>query len=140
MHDAEKWPRVVDRMVGRIDGRGNMGALMIDMMAGVQAPTPDETRVLIGYLQKHAQRPIDAAKYAELKQPAGQSFRLACQQCHVLPDPARYPASAWPDVVARMEKNMAWMNRVVGNQADPREPQLRIDEINAFLARHARKE
>lgn len=140
MHEAEKWPKVVTRMVARIDGKGNMGPLMRDMMAGVQAPSADETMVLVGYLQKHAQRPIAAAKYPELKLPAGQSFRLACQQCHVLPDPARYTAKQWPAVVARMEQNMEWMNRVVGSQADPREPQLRIEEINAFLARHARKE
>jgi hypothetical protein len=38
-----------------------------------------------------------------------------------------------------MERNMAWMNRVVGSKPVPGEPQLRIEEINAFLARHARK-
>jgi hypothetical protein len=37
-----------------------------------------------------------------------------------------------------MERNMQWMNRVVGSQRDPREPQLRIDEIVRFLQRHAR--
>jgi hypothetical protein len=31
------------------------------------------------------------------------------------------------------------MNRVVGSKKDPDEPQLRIDEINAFLRRHARR-
>jgi hypothetical protein len=34
---------------------------------------------------------------------------------------------------------MEWMNRVVGTQPIPGEPQLRIDEINAFLAKHARQ-
>lgn len=140
MHEAQKWPKVVARMVARIDGKGNMGPLMKDMMVGVQAPSADETRELVRYLQKHAQRPIEAQKYPDLGLQSGQSFRLACQQCHVLPDPARYTARQWPLVVARMERNMEWMNRVVGSQADPREPQLRIDEINAFLARHARKD
>lgn len=42
-------------------------------------------------------------------------------------------------MVARMEKNMEWMNRVVGSKPLPGEPQLRIEDINAFLARHARK-
>ncbi len=96
--------------------------------------------MLVRYLQKHAQRPIAAEKYPELRLAGGQSFRLACQQCHVLPDPARYTAKQWPAVVARMEQNMEWMNRVVGTQVDPREPQLRIEEINAFLARHARRQ
>ena len=45
----------------------------------------------------------------------------------------------WPAVVARMERNMAWMNRVVGNQTDPREPQLRIEEILEFLQKYARR-
>jgi hypothetical protein len=57
----------------------------------------------------------------------------------VLPDPQRYTAAQWPAVVARMEKNMEWMNRVVGNRHDPTEPQLRIEEILDFLTRHARK-
>jgi len=34
---------------------------------------------------------------------------------------------------------MQWMNRVVGNQHNPFEPQLRTDEIIRFLQRHARK-
>jgi hypothetical protein len=38
-----------------------------------------------------------------------------------------------------MEKNMLWMNRVVGSKADPREPQLRVDEILDYLGRHARR-
>lgn len=139
MHEAEKWPKVVTRMVARIEGKGNMGSLMKDMMAGVQAPSAEETSQLVRYLQKHAQRSIVPERYPELRLAGGQSFRLACQQCHVLPDPTRYTAKQWPAVVARMERNMEWMNRVVGSQSDPREPQLRIEEINAFLARHARK-
>jgi hypothetical protein len=54
-------------------------------------------------------------------------------QCHVLPDPKRHTADEWPTVVARMQENMEWMNRVVGSQPVPGEPQLRIEEINAFL-------
>jgi hypothetical protein len=76
--------------------------------------------------------------YPDVESPAAQSFRLACNQCHVLPDPRRHTAREWPAVVQRMEQNMQWMNRVVGSQRDPREPQLRIDEIVRFLQRHAR--
>jgi hypothetical protein len=57
----------------------------------------------------------------------------------VLPDPQRYTAAQWPRVVARMQENMEWMNRVVGSKPAPDEPQLRVGEINAFLAKHARK-
>lgn len=138
MHEAAKWPKVVDRMVARMQGRGNMGTVMREMMAGVQAPSAAESAELVAYLKKHAQRPLDPAKYPDVADDAAKAFRLACNQCHVLPDPQRYTAREWRRVVARMEKNMAWMNRVVGSQPDAREPQLRIEDINAWLARHAR--
>ena len=139
MHNPEKWPGIVDRMVVRMRGRGNMGELMKEMMAGVQAPTEEEEKPLIAYLQRHGQRAIDPERYPELELPSGQSFKLACGQCHVLPDPRRHTAAEWPAVVARMEQNMAWMNRVVGTRRDPTEPQLRLDEILGFLQKYARK-
>jgi hypothetical protein len=139
MHNAEKWPGIVERMVVRMRGNGNLGELMAEMMAGVQAPTDEEEQVLLAYLRRHSQRAIDSKRYPELEQPSGQSFRLACGQCHVLPDPRRHTAAEWPAVVARMEQNMAWMNRVVGNRPDPREPQLRVDEILWFLQKYARR-
>jgi cytochrome c2 len=139
MHEAKKWPTVFDRMVVRMRGRGNMGELMKEMMAGVQAPSDEEAKILLAYLRSNGQRPLDQAKYPEVNRSEGQSFKLACQQCHVLPDPQRHTAAEWPAVTARMEKNMEWMNRVVGNQHPPDEPQLRIDEINAFLVKRARK-
>ena len=70
---------------------------------------------------------------------SGEAFRLACNQCHVLPDPQRYTAAQWPRVVARMQENMEWMNRVVGSKPLPGEPQLAVEEINAFLAKYARR-
>jgi hypothetical protein len=139
MHHAAKWPAVVERMVLRMEGRGNMGMLMSEMMAGVKAPHEDETRVIVSYLQKYAQTPLDTRSYPEVNQPSGEAFRLACNQCHVLPDPKRHTADEWPRVVARMQENMEWMNRVVGSQPVPGEPQLRIEEINAFLRRYARR-
>jgi len=139
MHHAAKWPAVFERMVVRMRGKGNMGELMQDMMAGVEAPAVGEAEILLAYLRKHSQRPLDPRKYPGVLRPEGQSFRLACQQCHVLPDPKRHTASEWPGVVARMEKDMEWMNRIVGNQHDPGEPQLRVEEINAFLVKYARK-
>ena len=140
MHEAKKWPVVFQRMVVRMRGRGNLGGLMKDMMGGVEAPSEEETGVLLAYLQKNGQTPIDLKKYPEIFGAEGRSFKLACEQCHVLPDPVRHTAAEWPAVVARMEKNMEWMNRVVGNQHPPDEPQLRIDDINAFLVKRARKD
>jgi hypothetical protein len=139
MHHAAKWPTVFERMVVRMRGKGNMGELMEEMMAGVQAPTEDEAAVLLVYLRRNGQKPLDPKKYPEVYLPEGRSFKLACEQCHVLPDPLRHTAAEWPAVVSRMERNMEWMNRVVGNQHPPDEPQLRIEEINAFLVKRARR-
>jgi cytochrome c5 len=139
MHHAAKWPAIVERMVLRMEGKGNYGQLMFEMMAGVKAPSADEARSLVAYLQKHGQKPLDARKVPEAFTAAGEPFRLACNQCHVLPDPQRYTAKEWPAVVARMQENMEWMNRVVGTRPIPGEPQLRIDAINEFLAKYARK-
>jgi hypothetical protein len=139
MHQAAKWPKVVERMAARMRGKGNMGRLMHEMMAGLRAPSEDDERVLLDYLRRHGQKPLDPRRYPEAFTPRGEPFRLACRQCHVLPDPKRHTAEEWRAVVARMEKNMEWMNRVVGSQPDPDEPQLRIDDINAFLAKYAKK-
>ncbi len=139
MHHAEKWPTIVERMVLRMEGKGNYGQLMFEMMAGVKAPSAEEAGVLVAYLQRNGQKPLDPKKVPEAFTAAGEPFRLACNQCHVLPDPKRYTAAEWRVVVARMQENMQWMNRVVGNQPVPGEPQLRVDLINAFLAKYARK-
>ncbi len=139
MHDARKWPPIVERMVARMEGGGNMGQLMTEMMAGVEAPPPVDAKVLVAYLRKHALRPLDPKRYPEINAPAGESFRVACGQCHALPDPRRHTAAQWPVVVERMQKNMEWMNRVVSSKPAPGELQLRIEDINAFLVRHARK-
>jgi hypothetical protein len=57
----------------------------------------------------------------------------------VLPDPKRHTAPEWRTVVARMQENMQWMNRVVASQPVPGEPQLRVEEIKAFLEKYARR-
>ena len=138
MHQARKWPGIVERMVVRMRGKGNLGTLMKEMMAGVKAPTDDEQALLVTYLQRYSQRPLDWRKYPDIESDQAKAFRLACKQCHTLPDPQRYTAAEWPAVVARMEKNMLWMNRVVGSKPDPDEPQLRSEDIVSYLQKHAR--
>lgn len=140
MHQAAKWPRIIDRMVGRMRGKGNMGELMKEMMADVKAPNEEEIHMLNEYFRRHAGKPIDRRRYPDLASPAGRSFDQACSQCHGLPDPRSHRAGEWPEIVARMERNMAWMNRVVGSRPARDEPQLRIDDILAFLQRHAAKD
>jgi cytochrome c5 len=139
MHDAERWPSVIQRMVPRMEGKGNMGKLMAEMMAGVEAPSERETQVLMDYHVKHAQKALDPARVPDIQSPSAESFRLACGQCHVLPDPQRYTAKQWPPVVARMRRYMELTNRVVAAKPVPSEPQLTTEDINAFLIRHARK-
>jgi hypothetical protein len=139
MHDAVRWPAVVRRMVPRMEGKGNMGKLMTEMMAGVEAPSIEDEQAIIAYHRKHALRPLDEKRIPEVNTPKADSFRLACGQCHALPDPQMHTAKEWPAVVERMQKNMEWMNRVVGSKPLPGEPQLKIEDINAFLIRHARR-
>ena len=141
MHHAAKWPAIVKRMLPRMQGNGNLGVVMKDLMAQVQAPGPAEVRILTAYLQKHAQKNIEQSALPE----AGQSrawvgYVQACAQCHIAPDPKRYRRSEWPRVVARMEEHMTWMNRVVGSRPNPAEPQYRNDEIVAYLQRYARRQ
>ena len=61
MHHAAKRPVVLDRMVMRIQGGGNMGTLMRDMMAGVASPSGEETRLLAAHLGRNAKKTDPAA-------------------------------------------------------------------------------
>ena len=138
MHTAEKWLTTVERMVWRMQGKGNMGQLMKDMMAGVQAPTQDEIAVLNRYLQRHSQKEIDPA-HPGLRTEAGKMFSIACSQCHAAPDPRLHTSGEWPAVVERMKQHMAWANTVVGPPELRTIPELRTDAIVRFLQRYARK-
>ena len=140
MHHAEKWPAVVARMLPRMQGQGNMGPLLRDMMAGMETPNAEEQKIIVAYLQRHAQKRVEADALPEAgRSHAWASYTQACAQCHALPDPARHTRHEWPQVVARMERNMQWMNRVVGSRSDPREPQYRVEEIVEYLRRYARR-
>jgi hypothetical protein len=139
MHSAAKWDATVERMVWRMRGRGNLGALMKEMMAHVHAPTAEEVVTLTRYLRKHGQREIDPAHPA-LKSTAGQIYSLACSQCHALPDPRQHTARQWPAVVERMKRHMAWANVVVGASELRTVPELDTAAIVRFLQRYARAE
>ena len=139
MHTAKRWQSVVERMNWRMQGKGNMGTLMKDMMAGVAAPTAEELNTLTGYLQKHAQREIDPAHPA-LKSEEGQMFSIACSQCHAPPDPKRHSAREWPLVVERMKRHMTWTNIVVGPPELRTIPELKTGEIVGLLQKYARPE
>src|SRR5258706_5443909 len=100
MHDAGRWPGVVARMVPRMEGKGNLGKLMAEMMAGVEAPSPEEEQAIVAYHRKHAMRPLDAKRNPEVANaPGAEPFRVACGQCHALPDPGMHTAKQWAAVV-----------------------------------------
>ncbi len=137
MHDASRWPSIVERMVWRMQGQGNMGKLMQDMMADVRAPDAGEQVTLVRYLQTHAQRAFNPARYPDARSEAARRFTIACSQCHVLPDPKRHTAREWPAVVERMQRNMAWANRVTGDPSLRTSPELDSADITRYLQLHA---
>ncbi|HWI15653.1 MAG TPA: hypothetical protein VNT02_15420, partial [Burkholderiales bacterium] len=91
MHTAERWKTVVDRMVWRMRGGGNLGAVMQELMHGVSAPSGEEVDTLTDYLERNGQSEM-AADHPALRTEAGQIYALACTQCHELPDPRRHTA------------------------------------------------
>jgi len=137
MHTADKWTTTVVRMVWRMQGKGNLGAVMRDMMDKVEAPTDREVAVLTRYLRKHAQTEMNPSDPA-LRTQAGTIYSIACTQCHALPDPRRHTAREWPLVVERMKSHMEWANTVVGPDELKTNPALNTGEIVRFLQRHAR--
>jgi cytochrome c5 len=139
MHTAARWQPIIERMVWRMRGQGNLGPLMTEMMADVKAPTDADAATLAAYLEKHAQKEIDP-KHPALSTTAGQMFSIACSQCHALPDPQRHTAREWPVVVKRMQGHMAWANTVVGVSELRTNPVLETAEIVRLLQRYARRE
>jgi len=139
MHTAERWDSVVARMVWRMQGKGNLGGLMKDMMDKVEAPTDQEIAALTAYLKQHGQGEMDSLHPA-LGSEAGKMYAIACTQCHALPDPRRHTSREWPGVVERMKRHIAWANTVVGPDSLRTTPVLDTAEIVRFLQRYAREE
>jgi hypothetical protein len=139
MHTADKWTVVVVRMVWRMQGKGNLGELMKEMMDDVAAPTQQEAAVLTQYLRSHGQKEMDLRDPA-LNNEAGKMYIIACTQCHALPDPRQHTRQEWPNVVERMKRHMAWANTVVGVDSLRTVPVLETGEIVRFLQRHASAE
>lgn len=124
MHTTGEWPSVADRMNRRM-------RMMSGMMHDIEAPNNDEFRTLVAYLQRHAQMPIDRARYTDLSAPAGKLFEATCSQCHVLPDPKQHTANEWPGVVGRMMQNMKTMDKPLPDQAT-------LETVVEFLQTHAK--
>jgi len=137
MHDAAKWPAIFERMVVRMRARATW-ASDAGHDGGREAPSVDEASVLLAYLQKARSRAARPEEISAVDRPEGQSFKLACQQCHVLPDPQRHTACEWPAVVARMGKTgMDEPRRRQPARARRAAAENRGD--HAFLIKYARK-
>jgi hypothetical protein len=139
MHTAARWKTIVERMVWRMRGEGNLGAAMKDLMDGVQAPTDEDAAMITAYLQRYGQKEMDPGHPA-LHTEAGETYALACTQCHALPDPQRHTASEWPAVVKRMRGYMRWANTVTGDPDLRTTPELNTADIVRLLQRYARPE
>ncbi|HVS27188.1 MAG TPA: hypothetical protein VHE58_07825 [Burkholderiales bacterium] len=137
MHTPERWEVVAERMVRRMQGEGNLGVVMKELMEDVEAPSEAEVENLLAYLSEYGQKAIDPGRYPDLKTTtAGRAYTEACIQCHELPDPKRHTAKEWPEVVERMQKNMAWVGVIKGKGLNPHP--LKVEDILEFLKRHSR--
>jgi len=131
LHTADEWTAVLDRMLSRMQMMTDRG--MMSMMHDIQSPSTTDTRILLAYLQKHAQQPLDPLQYTDLETPAGKMFQATCAQCHALPAPTQHTAGEWPHVVKRMTGNMQAMNVPVPDSQT-------LESILSYLEKHARQE
>ena len=115
-----------DKMKGMMQGM--MGRGMMDM----QAPAAEEQKELLAYLQRNALRPASVETLGPPDTPGLASFRQTCSLCHALPDPGLHTSDEWPDVVARMQKNMDIMGKPGINDQER-------DEIVGYLRMNAQK-
>jgi cytochrome c2 len=107
------------------------GRNMMGMMHDIKAPEDRELEVLIAYLEKYAQKPIDRSQYEDLNSTAGKTFSTICSQCHALPDPKQHTDDEWPAVVQRMVQNMKLMGKSVPDEET-------VETVLGFLQKHTR--
>ncbi len=152
MHSAAEWPRVADAMFqrmsmcSRMSGMGMMGNMggmgMKGMMGGtsrsgmmgmmdIKAPSAMEQEIIVAYLKEHSLKSIQPSAVPSPRSKGAILFSATCARCHALPDPRQHTAQQWPQVVARMRKNMAAMGKTV-----PETATLRM--ITEFLENAAR--
>lgn len=151
MHSAKEWPGIAERMFSRMamcsrmSGMGMMGKMrgmgMRGMMGGtggsgmmgmmnIEAPSTEEQRIIVQYLQEHSLQSIQPDALPMPRTKGALLFVSTCAQCHALPDPGLHTAQEWPQIVARMKKNMIAMGKTVPNAATLR-------TITQFLQRAA---
>jgi cytochrome c5 len=121
MQTAAEWQIIVPRMVNNM-----RGAMMM-----VRTPSVQNELAILDYLQRHAQKPLDAsAEGIDLKSAEGQLFEHTCSRCHALPSPKQHRRDEWPDTVKRMVQNMRNMGKSVPSNSE-------LVTITRFLQNHA---
>lgn len=128
LHTADEWPKVVARMVARINRYRSTNS----DLHKVKEPTPAELGELLAYLQRFGFKAIDISRYPDLDSDTGKAFRKVCIQCHALPDPTIHNNEEWRHVVLRMRENMKQLD-----VADPGDEE--IAKVIGFLQSHAQK-
>ena len=134
MHSATEWPLLVRRMLlrsrtvqDRLGGpatRSLVGSWMIDIIKKVGVPAPAQQDSLVAYLQRNA---LPVAGAGEIGRSAeALLFAQLCSVCHETPSPRAHDATEWPEVVQRMQSNMAKMDVRPLTAAE-------ADSITAFL-------
>ncbi|MDH5325842.1 MAG: hypothetical protein OEZ68_19570 [Gammaproteobacteria bacterium] len=131
MHNPEEWTQVLQRMEKRIQvQRGGM-------LARILMPPENDWKVLLSYLQRFAQKPLEGNKLAALQQQTdwnsaeSQSFQATCSVCHAMPDPEQHTAREWPRVVLRMKNNLRSARQKTPDDTT-------TERIIAYLQRHAK--
>ncbi len=124
MHTPEEWREVLARMERLIRQR------RAGPFSRVAMPSAEAWEALRDYLARHAQRPLDPSRLADLDSPEGRAFRETCSRCHAPPDPAQHRAGEWGRVLVRMRAHMADAG------LPPPDPQTE-GRILAFLRRHS---
>ena len=128
LHTADEWPKVVARMVARINRYRSTNP----DLHKVKEPSPAELGELLSYLQRFGFKVIDISRYPDLDSDTGTAFRKVCIQCHALPDPTIHNNEEWRLVVLRMRENMKQLD-----VADPGDDE--IAKVIGYLQSHAKK-
>ncbi len=129
MHSAAEWPGVAGRMfqrmsmcsrmsgMGMMGKRGGMGMKGMMGMMNIKTPSAKEQEVIVAYLKQHSLKSIKPGALPSPRTKGAILFAATCAQCHALPDPGQHTAQEWPQIVARMRKNMTAMGKTVSDAA-----------------------
>ncbi len=129
---AEEWTTTVRRMVARTEHMEEVGRRMRMMMGEVTAPSAQEERVVLDYLQRYALRTVTDDELPAAELPGARTYARACSRCHALPDPDLHSPDEWGGVVERMRENM---RRLDVGKLDDEEARAVVDYLKEAAGR-----